>query len=229
MKQILQRNFIFIFLLIITFVLYANYTDNFMLNIVFKPLIVISLLAYLFANDEHKGKAVGFAVGGLLLSLAGDILLIFQDQNALFFIGGLIAFLIAHVLYILYYLRSVGTGIVKKQNGKAVFIITIILYGAVFYAALFNHLGPLKVPVLFYTLVLVSMNIFALNRYGKVNDKSFNLIMAGAMCFTLSDSLLALNKFLIPIPLAGVWIIATYGAAQYLITQGILNKNVVIS
>ncbi|MES2591215.1 MAG: lysoplasmalogenase [Bacteroidota bacterium] len=229
MKKTLQRNFIFIFVLIMALVLYVNYTDSFMLNIVFKPLIVISLLLYLFANDGQKGKAISFAVGGLVFSLFGDVLLIFQDRNPLFFIGGLISFLSAHVLYILYYLRSSEAVSVKSLKAKAVFILLIITYGTVFYAFLFNHLGALKVPVLFYTLVLVSMNVFALNRYGKVNNKSFNLIMAGAVCFTLSDSLLAVNKFLMPVPLAGVWIIATYGAAQYLITQGVLNKKVLIS
>lgn len=101
----------------------------------------------------------------------------------------------------------------------------MMLYGTIFYLLLYNNLGGLKVPVFVYTTVLISMNIFALNRFGKVNDKSFQLIMIGAICFALSDSLLALNKFLIPLPLAGVWILATYAAAQYFITQGVLSKS----
>ena len=68
----------------------------------------------------------------------------------------------------------------------------------------------------------MGMSIFAINRYGKVNDKSFKLILVGAILFTMSDSLLALNKFLQPIPLAGVWIMASYAAAQYYITKGVL-------
>jgi uncharacterized membrane protein YhhN len=219
-----MKNFIVIFLLIVTFVLYANGVHNFLLNIIFKPLIVISLLIYLFVENGHKEKAVAFAIGGLFLSLVGDVLLIFEKQNALFFIGGLISFLIAHVLYIFYYLRSSGPVAIKKLKNKTVFVFLMVSYGIVFCLLLYNNLGALKVPVFIYTTVLISMNIFALNRYGKVNEKSFNLIMIGALCFAASDSLLAINKFLLPVPLAGVWILSTYAAAQYFITQGVLSK-----
>lgn len=221
MKKFLQDKFIFIFLFVVALVLYANAINSLILDIIFKPLIVIGLLIYLLAKNGHKGKASAFAVGGLLFSLAGDILLIFQAHHALFFIGGLISFLIAHLLYIGYYIRSAQATNDKVLNGKFVFFMLMLAYGAAFYMLLYNNLGELKLPVLIYTLVLTSMNIFALNRYGKVNDKSFKLIMIGALLFTSSDSLLALNKFLLPLPFAGIWILTTYAAAQYFIVEGI--------
>ena len=224
MKNFLIKNFLVVFLIIVAFVLYANSVNSLMLDIIFKPLIVISLLVYLFIENGHKQKAVTFAIAGLLLSLVGDVLLIFQGQHPLFFIGGLVSFLIAHVCYIFYYLRSSDTVAVKKLNNKTIFIMLIIIYGIVFFVLLYPKLEALKVPVFLYTTILVVMNIFAFNRYGKVNYKSFKLIMIGALCFTLSDSLLAINKFLLPLPLAGVWILASYGAAQYFITQGVLSK-----
>ncbi len=229
MKTFFKKNFIFLFLLIMVFVLYASTTHSFILNIIFKPLIVISLLAYLFIEAGHKGKAVSFAVSGLILSLLGDVLLIFQEQHSLFFMGGLAAFLLAHLSYILYYVRSAETNAVKKINYKSIFIVLMVIYGIVFCLLLYNNLGELKVPVFVYTTVLISMNIFALNRYGKVNDESFKLIMIGAVCFALSDSLLAVNKFLIAIPIAGVWILAAYAAAQYFITKGVLNSTSALS
>ncbi len=221
MKKFLQDKFIFIFLLIVALVLYANAINSLILDIIFKPLIVISLLVYLFAKNGQKGKFAIFAIGGLLFSLMGDVLLIFQIHNTLFFMGGLIAFLIAHLLYIGYYIRSAQITSDKNLNGKLIFFLLMLGYGAAFYMLLYNNLGELKVPVLIYTLVLISMNIFALNRYGKVNGKSFRLIMTGALFFTSSDSLLALNKFFIPIPFAGVWILATYAIAQYFIVEGV--------
>lgn len=224
MKNFLIKNFPVLFLLIVALVLYANSTHNIMLDILFKPLIVISLLAYLFIQGGQKGKAALFAVSGLLLSLAGDVLLIFQGENPLFFIGGLVSFLLAHVSYIYYYFRSSGSVAVKKLKYKAIFIFMLLSYGFVFCLLLYNNLGDLKVPVFVYTAVLIGMNIFALNRYGKVNDTSFVLIMTGALCFALSDSLLAINKFLLPIPLAGIWIMTTYAAAQFFIVQGVLSK-----
>ena len=225
MTGFLKKYFVVLFLIIVALVLFASSTNNFILEIIFKPLIVISLLIYLFIKNGHKEKAVSFAISGLLLSLLGDVFLIFQDQHALFFIGGLVSFLLAHISYIIYYWRSSGSITQKKLNNKTFVILVMMLYGTIFYLLLYNNLGGLKVPVFVYTTVLISMNIFALNRFGKVNDKSFQLIMIGAICFALSDSLLALNKFLIPLPLAGVWILATYAAAQYFITQGVLSKS----
>lgn len=224
MKNFLKKNFLILFLIILALVFYANVVESLMLHIIFKPLIVISLLVYLFMEDGHKEKAVTFAIGGLILSLLGDILLIFQSENPLFFIGGLVSFLVAHVSYIFYYLRSSNTVAVKQLKGKPVFIFMMVIYGIVFCLLLYNNLGGLKVPVFLYTTVLIGMNIFALNRYGKVNDTSFKLIMTGAICFALSDSLLAINKFLLPLPLAGVWILGSYAAAQYFITKGVLSK-----
>ena len=224
MKNKMQKKFVVLFIFIVAFVLFANAIHSFILDIIFKPLIVISLLVYLFIQEGQKVKAVNFAIGGLLLSLIGDVLLIFQEQNSLFFMGGLISFLIAHILYIFYYLKSSDRVASKKLENKTIFVLLILIYGIVFCLLLNDHLGPLKVPVFIYTTVLLSMNIFAINRYGKVSDQSFKLIMIGALFFASSDSLLAINKFLLPIPIAGVWIIATYAAAQYFITQGVLSK-----
>ena len=39
----------------------------------------------------------------------------------------------------------------------------------------------------------------------------------------LSDTLLALNRFVLPLPLAELWILATYYAAQMFIVAGVLR------
>ncbi|WP_293224061.1 lysoplasmalogenase family protein, partial [Ottowia sp.] len=45
----------------------------------------------------------------------------------------------------------------------------------------------------------------------------------GACCFMLSDSLLAINRFVTPLPGAQVWVLASYYAAQALIVGGMLR------
>ena len=60
----------------------------------------------------------------------------------------------------------------------------------------------------------------ALNRKGAITEKSFNWVLWGAILFILSDSLIALNKFTVDIPLSKTWIMATYMGAQYLIVMG---------
>jgi uncharacterized membrane protein YhhN len=42
----------------------------------------------------------------------------------------------------------------------------------------------------------------------------------GGALFLASDALLAINKFALPLPLAQVWVLATYYAAQLLIATG---------
>jgi uncharacterized membrane protein YhhN len=45
----------------------------------------------------------------------------------------------------------------------------------------------------------------------------------GSVLFMLSDALLALDKFVSPLPLAGLWVLASYYLAQVLIVQGRLS------
>ena len=58
---------------------------------------------------------------------------------------------------------------------------------------------------------------------GKVNKAAGNAYVLGAIAFVLSDSLLAVNKFYQPIPYAGVFIMLTYCAAQFLIVRGFIR------
>ncbi len=224
MKKFIQSNFIFLFLIIVSLALYSSNVNDFTLHLFFKPLIVISLLVYFFIKNGQKESATNYLICGLLFSLIGDVLLIFEQQNAWFFIGGLITFLTAHLFYIIYYLRSAKSVSIIKLKNKSIFTLLLLVYGIIFYFLLYNNLGELRVPVFIYTAVLIAMNIFALNRFGKVNNKSFNFIMVGALFFALSDSLLAVNKFLSPIPLAKICILGSYAAAQYFITIGSLSK-----
>ena len=88
--------------------------------------------------------------------------------------------------------------------------------------ALLAHLGPLRLPVVLYAMVLVLMVLAALYRYGRTVPTSFVLVAAGAGLFMVSDSLLAINKFLTPLVGAGFWIMLTYCAAQLSIVAGLL-------
>jgi uncharacterized membrane protein YhhN len=81
----------------------------------------------------------------------------------------------------------------------------------------------MKWPVLLYALVITLMALSALFRYGRTSMKSFALVFGGSILFIMSDSLLAVNKFIEPLALADFWIMVTYIGAQYLIVSGILN------
>jgi uncharacterized membrane protein YhhN len=80
----------------------------------------------------------------------------------------------------------------------------------------------MKLPVTIYTLVILTMVCGAINRYGKVNFRSWLIVLIGAILFLFSDSGIAISKFLHPFCGSQVLIMSTYVTAQYLIVMGYL-------
>ena len=48
-------------------------------------------------------------------------------------------------------------------------------------------------------------------------------VALGAGCFMVSDALLAMNRFVSPLPMPQVWVLTTYYLAQVLIVMGVLR------
>lgn len=192
--------------------------DSRELQLVSKPLIVPSLVFFYFYHQAARNKAFLFA---MLFCWLGDVFLMFDQVYELFFMLGLGAFLIGHLSFILCYrqLKSEkGEGLNNPQ--KLRFSFPVLLIGTGLITILYPKLGDLKLPVMIYALVLSLMVIQAIFRYGFTSSKSFWFMTIGAMFFMLSDSLLAINKFLQPLPNAGISVMITYMVAQYLITLG---------
>ncbi|MNT94679.1 YhhN-like protein [compost metagenome] len=51
------------------------------------------------------------------------------------------------------------------------------------------------------------------------SDPAALWVAVGACFFMLSDALLAINRFVSPLPLASLWVLSTYYAAQMLIVR----------
>ena len=72
---------------------------------VFKPLIVIWLLAWFIMQARmFRSPLKKWIILGLFFSWAGDVLLMFQDDYPVFFLLGLSSFLVAH--HLLYFVFS---------------------------------------------------------------------------------------------------------------------------
>lgn len=193
-----------------------------------KPLIVISLFCWFLSYKTAVPKRILLpAAIALLCSLLGDILLVFDKLDTLFFIAGLVCFLIAHIFYIVCFNRL---RLVIPQQLRWWIIPPVMIYYCTLIFILFPHLGDMKLPVLIYGAVISSMFYVALHLlFGK--GIYLKWIVLGAVLFVVSDSLLALNKFYSPFKYAGVFIMLTYGLAQYFITRGIIGdkNNTIIS
>lgn len=181
-----------------------------------KPLLV-PLLVLGFGRSLWRHRFFWIAMTGCWL---GDVLLLFEASEW-FFIFGLLAFLTAHIFLSLLYrrLRHDGDGMLGPQKLRASF--PLILWATGLVVILFPKLGPLQIPVIFYSLVLLVMVLQALFRYGFTSSASFWQVFLGAFLFLVSDSLLALNKFLTPLPQAGLVIMITYVGAIFFIVTGL--------
>jgi len=185
------------------------------------PLLI--LLAFVSANRSNMPFKL--LIWGLIFSWVGDLLLLFDQVQSYLFVYGLASFLIAHLLYIFCYRKAryeeAELGLLPTQEMRYLFI--LVLAGSAAVWILFPHLGSLKVPVIIYAIVLTLMAIAALYRFGKTPKSSFGLVFIGALLFMVSDSMLAINKFVEPINNAGFWVMLTYGLAQLLIVVGIVE------
>ncbi len=151
-------------------------------------------------------------LGGLIFSWAGDIAIEFA------FIPGLACFLITQVMYLTAFFLAPGENIVIRR--KPWLFIPILLAGIALIYTLYNDLGDMKLPVIVYAAVILTMLASAINRLGKVSRLSYILVLAGAILFVLSDSAIAVNRFTWDFNYSGTLIMSTYLAAQYLIVTG---------
>ena len=189
----------------------------------FKPLLLPLLLLAALTGTSKSAKSKKLFIAALFFSWAGDMFLLFESENNLFFIFGLASFLTTHILYIVYFLsiRSSATSLLKKQPWL---IALVLLYGVSLVWLLFPSLGDLKVPVIIYAAVICTMLLCSMHVFYKANKNAAALFVAGALLFVISDSLLAVNKFYTPFAYAGVCIMLTYCVAQYFIVTGFIKQ-----
>ena len=215
-----EKVFIIIYsFILITELISTSFSIPEMVHFIAKPLLVISLIIF-FINHDHENTTIKkFVTTALLFSLLGDVLLMFVEIKSSLFIFGLIAFLIAHIMYTLAFSRE------KNKKLKWLPILSILsVYGIFFFILLSNSLGNLLIPVSIYIIVILTMVLFAYLRKGRVIRKSFLLVFLGALLFLSSDSLLAINKFHTPLAFPNIWIMTTYAYAQLLIVIGVTKS-----
>jgi len=185
------------------------------------PLLAIWLVAYWRATmPDGTGRlprALTWLLVGIGFAWLGDLLLI--GDGDLWFVGGILAFMVMQVCYIIAFTRIPGPGLVRAWK------ISLVPYVVVW--LVINWLvGPgakaMRLPVLVYSVVLVAMAVVALDLVIRVpRDKGWR-VAVGAGIFVVSDGLIALTAFgpLSESPALSAIIMATYIVAQGLIVTG---------
>ena len=205
----------------------ANLFADFLLANSVKVLLMPILYGLLWVTASGtpaiSSKLFKWTSFALFFSWMGDILLIFQGSNAIYFLLGLSAFLIAHISYIAVFRVSRNPEPGMKFKSWLLPISLLSIYLVFLFAGIGPGLHEYTVPVILYTAAISGMLLSAFSRSGGTVRQSFVLVLTGATLFILSDSMIAINKFWMPIADAGAWIMLTYGSAQYLIIRGLIS------
>lgn len=175
---------------------------------------------YMISKSISSTMLFKSILAALIFSLIGDILLLWDAL----FIYGIGAFFIAQACYIIGFKFAQDSKIdLRNVNFIRTFIYNFPIYflGAFVFDLSSAHLGSLKIPVIFYTLVITSMVTTARERFGKCSPSSFWQVFVGSMLFFLSDGVIALNKFYQTIADADILIMGMYAVGQLLIVMGI--------
>jgi uncharacterized membrane protein YhhN len=186
------------------------------INYYLKPLLIPGLILYAVTRSYFSGKSI--LIQALVMSTLGDILLLFSDINELFFISGLISFLIAHIIYIRLFLRKLNASFSYKWVFSSLAFLGIYLY--YFLTTMWDNLKTMKIPVTIYALVISIMLFVVIQLVVSKSLRKGEYVLIGAFLFVISDSLLAWNMFYKEIASSSFWVMSTYLFAQLFLVSG---------
>lgn len=179
---------------LLTAVLYFESRGRWRLYLPLKTLLSLLFVAAAVLQPRPLDAYFVYLLAGLLLCLAGDVLLAVPGQRA--FRIGLVAFLLGHLGYVLAFVR------ISQPRGLAFWTgtLVVLVVSAFVFRWLAPFLGRMKGAVLAYVAVISLMVIAALAVAGNpgLRPAGRTLILAGAVLFYVSDLFVARNRFVGP-------------------------------
>ncbi len=180
-----------------------------------KPAVMLIAIVFVAVRAYSSGVTKRFDVflaTALTASLAGDVFLMLPGN---FFIPGLASFLVAHLFYIALFRQGVPWFASRPA------LIGTLGVGAAMYAWIWPGLTDpvLQIAVAAYVSVIALMVAQAIGRATLLRDPSALAVALGAAVFMLSDSLIAVNRFVQALPLVSLWVLGTYYLAQFLMVH----------
>ncbi|BAX92230.1 putative membrane protein [Mycobacterium shigaense] len=188
----------------------AELTGHWNLQPAFKAAMAFLLAVAAVAHPIVRERR--WLMPALLLSAAGDFLLAIPWWPTSFVLG-LGAFLLAHVCFVAALLPLAARTALSRVRIGAVVVMGAAAVGLLVW--FWPHLGRDKLPVTAYIAVLTIMACTAF-----MARLPTAWAAAGAVCFAVSDSMIAIGRFILGNELLAVPIWWLYAAAQILITAG---------
>ncbi len=209
---------------------YAEWKRAASVRVVAKVVASLAFLAVgVVARPAHDTYGA-WIVAGLALGVAGDIALLAEGKRA--FLAGLGAFLLGHLAYVIAMaqVRSPATWI----DTAGIWAMLPVVIAAIALVTLWSRLGSMRIPVIAYVLVIVTMVIgaFALRHVDRAlgapqaalmativepRVPAREMFLAGAVLFFASDLAVARDKFVGTRFSNKLWGLPAYYAGQLLI------------
>jgi uncharacterized membrane protein YhhN len=193
---------------------------------VVKCLPLLSLVWFvclLGVSDPHTHRYNRRIVAALCWCCAGDLFLVWSEDNELYFLLGLASFAVGHFVYTLAFgWRPFGLK-------EFLFTFSVGIPGLAVLASCVT--GVMQYLSLGYGVLILVMQWRALARFNLKGEIPWRKIYSGigAILFVFSDYVLAVNKFCFPVPAESYVIMVSYFAAQFFIALSVVNSNFVIS
>ncbi len=219
--HIIKKHGIFIFWVVLfahcAFIYYEKTDFRYVSKLLLMPILIAYLLMNARKNAYHTSKRI--ILIGLFAAFIGDLLLIFNGTA--FFIGGMLAFIVTHIAYTTFFLKSSNVRFSKATE----FIVASVLVTIVAVKLLDflkPYLGDMIWPVKIYMAAIAVMTASAANLLSNNLLKviATTYFVPGAVLFVLSDAVLASNHFLYKDNFLDVVVMLSYGYAQCLMVQG---------
>jgi uncharacterized membrane protein YhhN len=189
-----------------------------------KPAVILSLIAGLYISTGLQGSAFWFGLG-LLFSLLGDVVLLSLSEKM--FLAGLVLFLFTHICYLFGFRQQLFA-----PSAWSLVLVFVILLNAV--RLLRRIVGSMRArgqnrlvyPVIVYGL-MISLMLFA--AMSTLSDQDWDMgaaffVSVGAFLFWLSDLMLAWNKFVSPLKVGRLTVIAAYHVGQISLIAGVIRQ-----
>ncbi|CAF1243207.1 unnamed protein product [Rotaria magnacalcarata] len=187
----------------------------------FKCLPICSLILFILLNGINlRGFEYSYSrriLTGLAFSLLGDALLVYDHS---FFIHGILAFGISHILYASAYGMRPLRGFMLPFMFLPLIVIYLMLSGVLY--------KPLSYVIYAYIFLTMFMIWRAMARI-KIDNNEWTWTrfysFIGGILFATSDALLALDRFVTPLVHSQILVMTTYYAAQLLIALSVVDSH----
>lgn len=199
---------------------YAEYRQARTLRIVSKSVASAAFVTLGILAVHGSGSYQRHILLGLVLGAIGDVALLGKSNRA--FMAGLVAFLLGHLAYVVACIHTTDPH--RVFNYAGFYALAPVIVGLAALAWLWPRLGSMRIPVIVYVLVIISMVIAAIAvfRSDELTPPSRLRLVIGAVLFFISDLAVARDKFVEKGFSNRAWGLPTYYAGQLFIAWSLI-------